>query len=68
MFRYKRATIDHGFEFVNDIESITNLNFVIGCFLVGLGFLALGMWFVIDFKNGSPAEPKDYIYSVACEV
>ena len=38
MFPYKIATIDSGFAFVNDIESI-NLNFIAGCFLVGVGFL-----------------------------
>ena len=43
MFPYKRATIDCGFEFVNDIESI-NLNFVIKCFFMGWGFWAMGAW------------------------
>ena len=67
MFPYKRAIIDYGFEFVNNIESIPftkcfltrepllimglnlfmiiesiNLNFVIKCFLVGVGFLSHG--------------------------
>ena len=41
MFPYERATIDCGFEFVNDTESI-NLSFVIKCFLVGVGFLGHG--------------------------
>ena len=41
MFPYKRAAIDYGFEFVNDIESI-NLNSGIKCFLVGAGFLGHG--------------------------
>ena len=35
------ATIDCGFEFVNDIESI-DLSFAIGCFLVGWDFWAMG--------------------------
>ena len=70
MFPYKRATIDCGFEFVNDIQSI-NLNLVFRCFLLGVGFLGHGgpgVCFVTDLENGSPAEPKDYIYSIACEV
>ena len=41
MFPYKRATIDREFEFVNNIESI-NLNLVIKCFLMGMGFLSHG--------------------------
>ena len=41
MFPYKRATIDYGFESINDIESI-NLNSVIGCFLMGAWFLGHG--------------------------
>ena len=51
-----------------------NLNLVIKCFLMGMGFLShggLGAWFLTDLgtENGScTAEPKDYIYSVACEV
>ena len=60
MFPYRRATIDHGFEFVNDVESI-NLSFVIGCFLVRVGFLGhggLGVWFIADLPNGSPAVPN----------
>ena len=32
MFPYKRATIDYGFEFVNDIESV-NLNLLLNVFL-----------------------------------
>ena len=39
MFPYKIATIDSGFAFVNNIES---LNFIAGCFLVGVGFLGHG--------------------------
>ena len=42
MFPYEGATIDCGFEFVNDIQSI-NLNFVTTCFLVGVGFLGHGV-------------------------
>ena len=34
MFPYKIATIDGGFTFVNNIESL-NLNFIAGFFLVG---------------------------------
>ena len=41
MFPYKRATIDCGFEFVNNIESI-NLNLVIKCLLTGMEFLSHG--------------------------
>ena len=41
MFPYKKATIDCGFAFVNNIESL-NLNFIAGCFLVGVGFLGHG--------------------------
>ena len=52
MFPYKRATIDYGFEFINDIESI-NLNSVIECFLVGV-------WFITDLENGSPAVPNSW--------
>ena len=63
MFPYKRATIDCGFEFVNNIESI-NLNLVIKCFLAGMGFLSHGG----VVPSSRSAEPKDYIYSVACEV
>ena len=58
----------------NNIESI-NLNLVIKCLLVGMGFWAMGAWFLADLRteNGSctavqTAEPKDYIYSVACKV
>ena len=88
LYRHNKATIDCGFEFVNNIESVTlnlvtkcfltrepllivglnllmmlslNLNFVINCFL-------MGAWFIIEFEDHSPAGPKDYIYSVACEV
>ena len=42
--------IDCGFAFVNNIESL-NLNFIVGCFLVGAGFLGhggLGAWFLND--------------------
>ena len=55
---------------MNNIESI-NLNFSIKCFLVGVGFLGHGAWFIADFGTAGlsqTAEPKDYIYSVACEV
>ena len=38
MFPYKKATIDCGLAFVNNIESL-NLNFIAGCFLVGAWFL-----------------------------
>ena len=50
MFPYRMATIDSGFAFVNNIES-SNLNFIAGCFLVGMGFLGhggLGVWFLND--------------------
>ena len=60
MFPYKRATIDCGFEFVNDVQSI-NLSFVIKCFLVGVGFLGhgyQGVWFIADLEKGSPAVPN----------
>ena len=60
MFPYRRATIDCGFEFVNDIESI-DFSFVIKCFLMGVGFLGhggLGTWFTTDLENGSPAVPN----------
>ena len=70
MFPYRRATIDCGFELVNDLESI-DLSFVIKCFLMGAGFLGhggLGASFITDFQLSQTAEPKDYIYSVACEV
>ena len=43
MFPYKKATIEYGFEFVNDTESI-NLNFVIKCFFMGVGILSYGAW------------------------
>ena len=61
MFPYKRTTIDCGFEFVNDIESI-NLSFVIKCFLMGVGFQGHGcpgVWFITDLENGSPAVPNN---------
>ena len=60
MFPYRRATIDCGFEFVNDVESI-NLSFVVGCFLVGVGLLGrggLGVWFIADLQNSSSAVPN----------
>ena len=60
MFCYKSAAIDYRFEFVNDIESV-NLNFVIGCLLVEVGFLGyggLGAWFITDYENTSPAVPN----------
>ena len=60
MFPYRRATIDCGFDFVNDIESI-NLSFVIKCFLMWVGFLghgSLGVWFIINLQNHSPAAPN----------
>ena len=41
MFPYKIATVDSGFAFVNNIES-SILNFIAGCFLVGVGFLGHG--------------------------
>ena len=70
MFPYKWATIDYGFEFVNDIESY--FSFVIKCFFMGVGFLSHGACFVTDLRMAvqlsQTAEPKDYIYSVACEV
>ena len=50
MFPYKKTTIDCGFEFVNDIESI-NLKLVTKFFLAGMGFLShgdLGAWFQND--------------------
>ena len=50
MFPYKIATIDGGFAFVNNIEFL-NLNFIAGCFLVGVGLLGhggLGVWFLND--------------------
>ena len=56
MFLYKRATIDRGFEFV-DVESIY-LKFVIKYFLVGVGFLSSGVWFIIELENRSPAVPN----------
>ena len=60
MFPYRRATIDCGFELVNDIESI-NLSFVIKCFLMGVGFLShggTGVWFITDLENSTPAVPN----------
>ena len=62
MFPYKRATIDCGFEFVNDVQSI-NLSFVIKCFLVGVGFMGhgcLGVWFMADLVNDSLAVPTSW--------
>ena len=51
MFPYRKATIDSGFAFVNNIESLNlNLN-IAGCFLVGVGFLGHGgpgAWFLSD--------------------
>ena len=41
MFPYRVATIDSGFAFGNNIESL-NLNFIAGCFLVGVGSWAMG--------------------------
>ena len=41
MFPCRMATVDGGFAFVNNIESL-NLNFIAGCFLVGVGFLGHG--------------------------
>ena len=38
MFPYKIATIDSGFAFINNIKSL-NLNFIAGCFFVGVEFL-----------------------------
>ena len=70
MFSYRIATIDGGFTFINDIESL-DLNFIVGCFLVGVGFLGhggLGVWFLSLNQLSQAAEPKDYIYSIACEV
>ena len=49
MFPYKKATIDCGFAFVNNIKSL-DLNFIAGGGVSG------------------PWGPKDYIYSIACEV
>ena len=69
MFLYRIATIDSGFAFVNNIESL-NLNFIAGCSLVGGG--ASGPWVPRGVVPKSlnqlsqTAEPKDYIYSVAC--
>ena len=68
MFPYKIATIDSGFAFVNNIGSL-NLDFIAGCFLVGVGFLGRGGLVPKSLNQLSQtAEPKDYIYSVACEV
>ena len=64
------ATIDGGFAFVNNIESL-NLNFIAGCFLVGVGFLGHGPGGMVTKslnQLSQTAQPKDYIYSVACEV
>ena len=55
LYRHNKTTIDCGFEFVNNIES-RNLNLVIKCFLMGMGFLShggLGAWFLTDLENGS---------------
>ena len=35
------AAIDGGFAFVNNVQSF-NLNFIAGCFLVGVGLLGHG--------------------------
>ena len=43
MFPYKIATIDGGFAFVNNIESL-NLNFIAGVSLWGWGSWAMGAW------------------------
>ena len=78
MFPCRIATIDSGFAFVNNIESL-NLNFIAGCFLVGVwvfpcGGGVSGPWWpgsvVTKLLNqlSQTADPKDYIYSVACEV
>ena len=68
MFPYGGATIDRGFAFINNIESL-DLSFIAGCFLVGVGFLGLGAVAPKSLNQLSQAaEPKDYIYSVACEV
>ena len=70
MFPYKIATIDSEFAFVNNIESL-NLNIIAGCFLVGWGFWAMGAGGVVPKslnQLSQTAEPKDYIYSVVCEV
>ena len=56
MFPYKIATIGSRFAFVYIIESL-NLNFIAGCFLVGVGFLGhggSGVWFL----NHSISCPK----------
>ena len=41
MFPYGKVTIDCGFAFVNNIESL-NLDIIAGCFLVGAGFVGHG--------------------------
>ena len=41
MFPYKIATIDSGFAFLDNIESL-NVSFIAGCFLVGWGFWTMG--------------------------
>ena len=41
MFPYKKAIIDCGFAFVNNIGFLA-LNLIAGCFLVGVGFLGHG--------------------------
>ena len=74
--RHNKTTIDCGFEFGNNIESI-NLNLVTKCFLARPKFLnheGLGAWFLTHLTNDTvvqlsqTAKPKYYIYSVACEV
>ena len=56
MFPCRMVTIDGGFAFVNDTESL-NLNFIAGYFLMGVGFLGhggLGVWIL----NHSISYPK----------
>ena len=56
MFPYKKTTIDCGFAFINDIESL-HLNFIVGCFFVGAGFLGHGgpgAWFLYDSQSAVP--------------
>ena len=71
MFPCGMATIDGGFAFVNNIDSL-NLNFIAGGFLLGVGLLGHGGCGGVVPKSlnqlSQTAEPKDYIYSVACEV
>ena len=77
MFPYKIATIDSGFAFVNNIECL-NLNFIAGCFLVGVGFLGYGGGVSGPWGPGGvvpkslnhlsqTAEPKGHIHSAARE-